>query len=168
MEGGQKTGPGTGPGSVPSLSSMPRDNTCTLLCLPDAAAGAVASGTVLATAWRGQGSFSPPWKNDRDEMRHGWDERMEGSRIVFPVLEKRSGCHLSLIARRRTLPYVGGHEAKRAPQLAIAPCAHPREALASKTCSTHCIDLPYAEGIAAFSRPSFSARASTSLHSALS
>ena len=36
----------------------------------------------------------------------------------------RFGCHLSLIARRRTVGYDGGHEAKRAPQITIP--AHPR------------------------------------------
>jgi len=45
------------------------------------------------------------------------DERMEGS--------MRCGCHLSLVARMAYLTYVGGHEAKRAPQIAIAPCARP-------------------------------------------
>ena len=98
-----------------------------VLYIPELAAIGSIPGANGRSAWRDQGSFSPPWKNDRGEDRFprvgktigmqsepGWPQIIMGT----PLRKQRS---------ERSVP-TRGHVVKRAPQWCGVPAVDRRVA----------------------------------------
>jgi hypothetical protein len=105
-----------------------------------------------------EGALEPRHLPGQSTTRPGgeWTVRMEGSRIVFPALEKRS-CEVGMQSepgwpriihgdtppkakQREECPHIRGRPAKRAPQIAIPSCGPAGLHVYPKTSLSHATD----------------------------